>query len=402
MRFLSISPVTPFQNLGHAGGKTYFKYISSLCEDPAFDARILAFCPGAEAEKWENETLAPYTDLVLTSGTFWANSKHLILDIIGKLTWYGACDTSLYKLRETLRYLRKAEKQGTLPDIIELEWTGFVLFAPAIKRRYPKIKLAASEHDVSFLGVQRRYEAASGCKRLVLRHRYRCMKKHELKALRYCDLIFPQNGKDKRLLEDNGMDASAIRPIVPYFHNMSHIIREKKNHDILFWGAMYREENYLAALWFIDEVMPLLKDTDVRFVVAGNRPPEVLRQRASERVVVTGFVEDETPLFASSLCFVSPLSRGAGIKVKIIEAMSAGIPVLTNEIGIEGIPGEDQKNYYHCDTKQAYESVIRRLLSDEEEGVRMEQEQRLLIQREFDLGHAVDRYKDDLLSLQER
>lgn len=402
MRFLSISPVTPFENLGHAGGKTYFEYISSLCEEgaPSIDAHVLAFCPGAELEKWKNERLVPYVDLVLTSGTLRANLKHLILDLVGNLTWYGTCDTSLYKLCESLRYLRKAEKQGILPDVIELEWTNFVLFAPAIKRRYPNIKIAASEHDVSFLGAQRRYEEAVGIKKHVMRYRYRCLKKRELKALDACDLVMPQNFKDKRLLVENGIDSKKIQPIVPYFHNMSHIVRENTNHDILFWGAMYREENYMAALWFIDEVMPLLADTDVRFVVAGNRPPEVLRKKQSERVIVTGFVEDETPLFANSLCFVSPLSRGAGIKVKVIEAMSAGIPVLTNQIGIEGIPGEDKKNYYHCENKETYETVIRVLLSDPNERVRMENEQRLMIEREFDLQRSICQYKENLLSLQ--
>ena len=67
--------------------------------------------------------------------------------------------------------------------------------------------------------------------------------------------------------------------LTPYYHDMRNIKREKINHDILFWGAMYRAENYDAAIWFIDNVMPLLEDTDIRFIVAGNRPPEILKSR---------------------------------------------------------------------------------------------------------------------------
>ena len=70
---------------------------------------------------------------------------------------------------------------------------------------------------------------------------------------------------------------------------------------------MYRTENYEAAIWFINNVMPLLADTDVKFIVVGNRPPEILRKLSSEKVIVTGFVEDETSYFAQSMCFVSPL-----------------------------------------------------------------------------------------------
>ena len=127
---------------------------------------------------------------------------------------------------------------------------------------------------------------------------------------------------------------------------------------------MYRPENYQACIWFIDQVMPLLRDIDVRFVVAGNRPPKVLTSRRSERVLITGFVEDETPLFSHSMCFVSPLLTGAGIKVKNIEAISSGIPVLTNEIGIEGIPAINGKDFFLCKTPEDYSKTIHQLYEE--------------------------------------
>ena len=175
----------------------------------------------------------------------------------------------------------------------------------------------------------------------------------------------PQNEKDKKLLMENNVPEEKIHVLTAYFHNMSHIKREQVNHDILFWGAMYRQENYEAAIRFIDNVMSLLEDTDVRFIVAGNRPPKELQIRSNDRVIVTGFIEDETPYFANSLCFVSPLLTGAGIKVKVIEDLSAGIPILTNSIGIEGIPAEDGVSYFHCETAQDYAYFIKKFLNGE-------------------------------------
>jgi len=180
---------------------------------------------------------------------------------------------------------------------------------------------------------------------------------------------------------------------------MRNIKREKINHDILFWGAMYRAENYDAAIWFIDNVMPLLEDTDIRFIVAGNRPPEILKSRKNDRIIITGFVEDETPYFSNSLCFVSPLLTGAGIKVKIIEALSARIPVLTNSIGIEGIPAVDGESYYFCDTAEDYNKIIRNLLKHDCFDITDGQEK--LLKKYFDLNSSFESYANMIKSLKE-
>lgn len=116
--------------------------------------------------------------------------------------------------------------------------------------------------------------------------------------------------------------------------------------SVLFFGAMARPENYLSAIWYIENVMPRIQDLKLKFVVLGSNPAEVFEKYINDEVIVTGFVEDVTPYFEKSLCLVAPLVLGAGIKVKILEAMSAGIPILTNAIGIEGISATTQKNMF--------------------------------------------------------
>ncbi len=61
------------------------------------------------------------------------------------------------------------------------------------------------------------------------------------------------------------------------------------------------------------------------------------------------------------MCLAAPLLLGAGVKVKVIEALSAGLPVLTNTIGIEGIEAVNGESYFHCETPQEYADVISRL-----------------------------------------
>lgn len=228
------------------------------------------------------------------------------------------------------------------------------------------------------------------------------MKEKELNALYKCDIAMPHNNKDKDLLISNGVPKEKIHVLTPYFHDMRNNERKKINHDILFWGAMHRPENYEAAIWFIDNVMPLLKDTDVRFVVAGNKPPEILKQRANDRIIITGYVQDEKEYFEHSMCFVSPLLTGAGIKIKVIEALSAKIPVLTNEIGIEGIQAIDGVSYFKCENALDYERVIRNILQGKENTSEIADAQVKVIEEYFNMNQSFLEYKEMIYNLGEK
>ena len=381
-KFLSVSPVCPYDSIGHAGGKTYNFYLKGISKETDFSVDVVFFAQRQELKKSDLSSYGISYKCILTRGSLAVDIKHFVLDLVGNVIFQNKL-FSLYKLSEVLHYLKHLQEENNLPDIIELEWTNFVYFAKYIKRKYPAVKLIASEHDVSYLGLERK---GMSPKKLAF------VKKMELDALKCCDVVMPQNIKDRDLLIKDGIEEEKIHVIVPYFHNMSSIEREDINHDILFWGAMYRPENYEAAIWFIKHVMPLLSDLPVRFVVAGNRPPEQLKKYANDRIVITGFVEDETPLFESSMCFVSPLLTGAGIKIKVIEALSAGIPILTNAIGIEGIPAKDGESYFHCETPEDYAAVVRKIFNGEVDLTNLQKCQHQVIVDNFNLKNSIQLY----------
>ena len=396
MKLLSISTVVPYDKIGHAGGKTYNYYMKSLAQDADVDLHIAAFSRKSDLGLYDLTDYQIPNTIMLSSGDLATNTKRILLDILGRGEGYGSL-FSQYKRHCILKALGKMEQQNQLPDVIQLEWTEMVLLAKDFKERYPEIRLIASEHDVSFLGAQRKMLHHPGNKKYA--REYALMRRLELEALQLCDIAMPQNEKDKALLIENGIPEEKIHVLTPFYHDMRHIVRKEPNHDILFWGAMYRPENYESAIWFIEQVMPLLEDLDVRFVVAGNRPPEALKKYNGGRVRITGFVEDETPLFENSMCFVSPLLTGAGIKVNVIEALSAGIPILTNDIGIEGIPAVDGQSYFHCTTAEEYAEIIRKMYHNPQESKQMELQQRKLIAESFNLPESFARYTQMLKGL---
>lgn len=401
IKLLYISSFVPYKRICHGGGQTFNYYVKNISKDKDIQTKMIGFCR-YDDKKYIDEEKANYEcHCILTRGTFITNVKRVIVDTYGKIVKKHDSELSYYLEREMLKEAMKLKKSGYMPDVIVLEWTNIVLEIEKIKAIFPDAKYVASEHDVSFLGYKRKYDTASDNNKISAKLAYENMKEREIEALKLCDIAMPHNNKDKKLLVDNGVSEEKIHVLTPYYHDMRNIKREKINHDILFWGAMYRPENYEAAIWFIDNVMPLLEDTDIRFVVAGNRPPESLKERASKRIVITGYVENEVEYFEHSLCFVSPLLTGAGIKIKVIEALSAKIPVLTNEIGIEGIPAVDGISYFKCETAQDYERAIRNIIQGKEDIDKLVDSQLEVIEKYFNMSKSFCEYKKMLFDLRE-
>ena len=369
----------PYDTVRHAGGKTFNYYVSSISQHIENQVKVIGLCKAEELKEIKPKGNKIELIPVVTKGGLLRNLERVTCDVLGSLLNLEKCDTSYYKY---LRITQRLKDIDFEPDVVILEWTNMVLLWETVRKRFPYAKIVASEHDVTYQGLQRKKIPAQKLATEKLR---------EITALQNCNLILVQSDKDKQLLLRDGVK-TPIFTITPYYHNMGQIKRKNRNHDILFWGAMYRSENYEAAIWFIEMVMPLLSDIPVRFVVVGNRPPEQLKKYADERIVVTGFVEDETPLFESSMCFVSPLLTGAGIKVKVVEALSAGIPILTNSVGIEGIPAQNGESYFHCETPKEYATIIRSLYNGEVNLDGLEEKQRTVISQFFDLEKSCNEY----------
>jgi polysaccharide biosynthesis protein PslH len=116
---------------------------------------------------------------------------------------------------------------------------------------------------------------------------------------------------------------------------------------ILHMGTMFWPPNVAGVLWFAKEVLPIIHRElpDARFVIVGKSPPpEVKALTADPRIEVLGYVPDPAPYMAATDLFVVPLQVGEGMRVKILDAWSWGLPVVSTPVGAEGISVEAGKN----------------------------------------------------------
>ena len=112
---------------------------------------------------------------------------------------------------------------------------------------------------------------------------------------------------------------------------------------------------------------------------------------------VPEITEELAPYFEKCMCMVAPLILGAGIKVKIIEAFFSGIPVLTNEIGIEGIHAENGKDFLFCKTPQDYADAIKLAVETGIESIGTSGKKYAI--KNFNIKNSIENYKKELIKL---
>lgn len=398
---LIMSPYVPYDSVGHAGGKTHNFFIKALQSSGYFNVTVISF--GSKNEK-SKLTLEKYGIMsFIQISAFPGNIIRRIADLIlskspfstGRFLPFPFFKQHMIKTSQMLK------KGGYTPDIIYLEWTMVGLLIHDLKNIFPDSIYGIMEVDLVYQAMERLWNYSKGIERAILKSQAKNAKKTEFAALEKADFIVVQNCKDHQMLSDIGFDKNKIKEIVPFYESKSAVNLDYNNRDLIFYGAMGRPENYLSAIWLIDNIFNPIRDKykDVNLYIVGGGPPEELVKMADDRIIVTGFVDNPNEYFQKGICLVAPLQLGAGIKVKIIEAMSAGMPVITNGIGIEGIPAEDGVHYLHAEKGEEYIKHLDVILSSSLKSEEIGKASKKLIEERFNFEKSAIKFSKDLASL---
>ena len=138
-----------------------------------------------------------------------------------------------------------------------------------------------------------------------------------------------------------------VRAVLPYaFTRFGRPRRAPACRDILFVAGFGHPPNADAACWFVAEVLPLIRAQvpEVRLSIVGSYPNAKVRDLAGPGIAVTGAVNESglTQHYADTRVSVVPLRIGAGVKLKVVEALVEGVPLVTTPVGAQGLPGLEQ------------------------------------------------------------
>lgn len=352
MNILHLSPYIPSVKTYHAGGVNMGKQVELLSES---NNVFIMSCINDKREKiLGKEQFLPHY--------FYKNNKfltisHILLHI--NLPNMFAIRTSLWFALKLIYYVKKYNIQA-----IHAEYTAMGQYV-WIKKIFPTLQFNLVEHDVVQQSYQRYCQSAKGIKKFYYRWQLGLVR---IKERLYCskvDKIFVMNEKDKNLIQEYyGMGEKVVQ-LVPYYgieSDSSVVVREENT--ICFIGQMGRKENKDAAIRLIN-ILKKMNRNDIKLYIIGANPDEKLRAESNKQVIITGFLQDINSEIKKCKVAVFPLMEGAGIKLKVLLAIGLGLPVITTDIGAEGI---DEKGEVLLIAKNDDEfiAMINELLDDEQ------------------------------------
>jgi glycosyltransferase involved in cell wall biosynthesis len=156
---------------------------------------------------------------------------------------------------------------------------------------------------------------------------------------------------------------------------------------------MFWPPNSEGVIWWLHQGYAKLQALcpDLTYDIVGARPPRML-QRLARRyrgVNLHGYVAETKPFWTKATALVVPLLSGGGVRVKILEAMTIGVPVISTTVGCEGLTVQNGKHLLIADTPEAFNSACMALLQDQKLAHHLTQNARQLILERYDAKVAL-------------
>jgi O-antigen biosynthesis protein len=288
-------------------------------------------------------------------------------------------------------------------DVLQLEYTVLGQYAGKF-RRIPSILF---EHDIYFQSIARRLPfIKSPVERLQARWEY-------LRALRYELGMLPAPDRIQVCSRDNAQYLESFLPelrgrVDPEFRagidTSLYDFRPggREPFTMLFLGSFRHLPNVEALQWFVHRVLPKIRAAEprARLVVIGSDPPPRHSLPDAEAIDLIGFVEDVREPLSRYALFVCPILSGSGVRVKLLEAFAAGIPVVSTRLGAEGLTSEDGDVCALADDPEAFAQRVVHLLEHPAKAAELANRARAAVVATRDMraitGKLVESYRSQL------
>ena len=251
-------------------------------------------------------------------------------------------------------------------DVIQVESIHLMSYLTSIRKTRPRSLVVCDWHNIES-ELMRRYSERepSRLRRAYAGRTARLMSEFERRALREFDAHIVVSQRDGQRLRDLNPDARIFvieNGVDAAFYSDLGGSDESRARRIVFVGSMDYHANIDGVVSFAREVWPRLRERqpDLVFTIVGKDPaPEVRELAQIAGIEVTGTVDDVRPFYREAIAAVVPLNVGGGSRLKILEAMAAGAPVISTTLGAEGLDLQHDKNILIADTKeQLIEAII--------------------------------------------
>jgi len=356
MKILLVTPFLPYPGVPHAGGKLAFHLLSFLAREHVVHLVSRVF-PGEEAHLPFLGKIVGGLDIVAAEGPLVPGSLRSLARTVASYRRLAG------KAHEVLRRERF--------DFCQVENTETaVFFSPP-----PDLPSALSLIDVIAKPARRRYEISRGVGRMFAWIGWRIRRSLEERAISNFRLVFTLSDVDREWAE-RLYRCGKIR-VLRYPAGLEFLGLQRRgiHGRVLFVGTLKRPQNIEAVRYIVRHVWPSVRKEcpDAEFRVVGSGMTDSFREEL-ERVPgvrAIGWVDRVEDEYMSAGVFVAPILEGGGIIVKILDAMAAGVPVVTTRYGNEGVGAASGEEILVADHPDRFAEAVVLFLRNGSENVRI-------------------------------
>lgn len=292
-----------------------------------------------------------------------------------------------WNTKKIRREYSRFEKQQK-PDVLfcqmvrTMEWVK--------KSKVPKL---LDFQDCLSKNIERRMYKSKGLAKKILHFEFKMLRSCEYDSFDMYDEFtiisepdreaIPHRQNDNIKILPNGVDTSYYQPQ-----------ETEKKYDLLFCGNMHYKPNVDAALFLVNDVMPIVwkSNPNIKVAVAGTNPTKSVKQLASNNVIVTGWLPDMREYYAQSKVFVAPMQIGTGLQNKILEAMAMKVPCITSALANDSLKAENGKQVLVAKKAQEYANYILDILGNETKATSLAEEGHKYVVEKY----SWSKYSEDL------
>lgn len=213
--------------------------------------------------------------------------------------------------------------------------------------------------------------ATNPVRKAIWANQYEKMRRFESESFAHFNVVVAVADRDRQqFIEDYGVADPHVIPTGVDLDFFAFHPPERST-EIVFCGSMDWMANQTGINFFMQDIWPSIarEEPAARMTVIGRSPPEQMVKTAKAQNLnwrFTGFVDDVRPFMQGAAVSVIPLTVGGGTRLKAYEAMSAGNPIVSTSIGIEGLPVEHDKHYLRADDPESFAAAVVALIRDSE------------------------------------
>jgi len=246
----------------------------------------------------------------------------------------------------------------------QLGMAQYALLGEKINGSRPRTRTVLDQHNAVFQIPSRLAETESSrFKRHLLLHEAKLLARYEVETSRAFDNVVFVTSEDRTALAEKGLSQRDLRRtrVIPICVEPKADLGQNSNsrrrqNRVLSVGGLHWPPNAAGVSWFQQNVWTRVRKIvpDATLSVVGKLPESFAMPPPHSRIAYLGHVPDIEPLFEQADAFIVPVLAGGGMRVKILDAWTRGLPVISTTIGAEGIDAQHEKNILIADTPKAF------------------------------------------------